>query len=135
MTLSTYTTGMYYTPANGTEAPSGIGEDLYNETAEDLPERLVIDPYTRVIALNYLNPYPGAPMVSEPVPEGVNIFNMMNLSVPENVSELGEWTVLINPNSTKYATLKKVFNVSVIEFLRLNALLRKVPRHCTRCHV
>ena len=76
-------------------------------------ERLVIDPYTRIIYLNYLNPYPGAPMSAEPVPEGVNIFNMMNLSVPENVSELGEWTIMINPNSSKYDTLKNAFNVSI----------------------
>ena len=72
----------------------------YVTDAMEQEERLVIDPYTRIIYLNYLNPYPGAPMVAEPVPEGVNIFNMMNLIVPENVSELGEWTIMINPNSS-----------------------------------
>lgn len=95
-------------------APSTLPpEATYAAEAELEPsERLVIDPYTRVIALNYLNPYPGAPMVSEPVPEGVNIFNMMNLSVPENVSELEDWTVMINPHSAQYATLKNTFDVS-----------------------
>ena len=49
--------------------------------------------------------------VSEPVPEGVNIFNIMNLSAPGNVSLLENWSVLVNPNSTVYAQIKGQFEV------------------------
>ena len=52
--------------------------------------------------------------VSEPVPEGVNIFNIMNLSAPtgsNNVSPLGNWSVLVNPNSTVYAQIRGQFEV------------------------
>ena len=48
---------------------------------EELWERIVVDPSQRLIVLNNLNPYPGAPMVQEAVPEGVDIFNLMSLRV------------------------------------------------------
>ena len=62
--------------------------------------------------LNYLSPSADSPMVKEPVPEGVDIFNMMNLSVPLNVSRLDGWAIMIYPNSTQYKTLLGVFGVS-----------------------
>ena len=55
-------------------------------------------------------PHP-CPQVSEPVPEGVNIFNIMNLSAPENVSLLENWVVFVNPNTTQYAQIKGQFEV------------------------
>ena len=57
--------------------------------------------------LNYSQPL----QVSEPVPEGVNIFNIMNLSAPSNVSQMGSWSVLVNPNSTVYAQISGQFEV------------------------
>ena len=45
------------------------------------------------------------------MPEGVNIFNIMNLSAPENVSLLENWVVFVNPNSTQYQQIKGQFEV------------------------
>jgi len=68
-------------------------------------ERIVIDPERRLIVLNYLSPFPGAPMVEEPVPPGGDIFAMMNLSVPDEVRAMDGWAVLIHPNASEYQTL------------------------------
>ena len=43
---------------------------------------------------------------------GMDIFNMMNLSVPANVSRLEGWAIMIYPNSTQYKTLVGAFDVS-----------------------
>ena len=74
-------------------------------------ERIVIDPNRRLIVLNYLSPAPDTPMVREPVPEGVDIFNLMNLSLPDNVSSLDGWSLVINPNSSEYGKMLGVFAV------------------------
>eukprot|EP00094_Tigriopus_californicus_P011585 TCALIF_11190-PA protein Name:"Protein of unknown function" AED:0.32 eAED:0.32 QI:0/0/0/0.5/1/1/2/0/125 len=86
----------------GTDFSSPLPYYLNSTELEIVPER-------GIIALNYLNPYVGSPMVAEPVPPGINIFNIMNLTVADDVSRLEEWTILINPNSTKYAKLKSFF--------------------------
>ena len=49
--------------------------------------------------------------VSEPVPEGVNIFNIFNISAPGNVTLLENWVVLVNPNSTVYQQIRGQFEV------------------------
>ncbi len=75
-------------------------------------ERIVIDATLRLIVLNYLSPTADAPMVKEPVPPGVNIFDMMDLRVPDNVSRLDGWAIMIYPNSSQYTTLQVAFGVS-----------------------
>ena len=50
--------------------------------------------------------------VSEPVPEGINIFNIMNLSAPSNVSLFRNWTILVHPNSSMHQQILGQFDVS-----------------------
>ena len=49
--------------------------------------------------------------VSEPVPEGINIFNIMNLSAPSNVSLFRNWTILVKPNSSMHQDILGQFQV------------------------
>ena len=80
--------------------------------AEHRHERIVIDPGLRLIVLNYLSPSPDSLMVKEPVPPGVDIFSMMNLTVPRNVSRLDGWAIMIHPNSSMYTRLLSAIGVS-----------------------
>ena len=84
---------------------------------------ITVDTERKVIALNHL----GFPQVAETVPEGVNIFNMMNLTPPQNVSLLEGWVVMINPNSSKYFNLKSVLDVS--RWKTIEAGLRELFGH------
>ena len=79
---------------------------------DELLHGFVIDVRLRLIKLYYLNEYPGEPMVSEPVPDGVDMFNILNLTVPANVSSLTGWSVVISPNSSYYPKLLGFFGVS-----------------------
>ncbi len=47
---------------------------------------------------------------------GVDIFHMMNLSVPSNISSLEGWAILIYPNSAQYKTLQAAFGVCTVRF-------------------
>ncbi len=80
--------------------------------AIDENDRIMINPMERLIFLNHLNS-PDEVNVVVPVPNGSDIFSMMNITVPRNISSTSEgWSIVINPNTSEYHYLLDVFRVS-----------------------
>jgi hypothetical protein len=107
----------------------GDGSGLEDSGSSFLNGGIEIDVFRKIISLNHL----GFPQIAEPVPEGVDIFALMNISAPSNVSLVDNWVVMINPNSSKYQNLKGVLDVSKINnwlFIVVDPKLDKLLYDC-----
>ena len=51
-------------------------------------------------------------LVLERVPPGINIFSLLNLPVPPNVTDLEGWRVIFSTNSSNYNNISSVLEVS-----------------------
>ena len=51
-------------------------------------------------------------LVLETVPPGINIFSLLNLPVPGNVTDFEGWKVIFSSNSTSYGNISSVLQVS-----------------------
>lgn len=51
-------------------------------------------------------------LVLERVPPGINIFSLLNLPVPPNVTDLEDWRVIFSTNSSNYNNISSVLEVN-----------------------
>ena len=51
-------------------------------------------------------------LVLERVPPGINIFSLLNLPVPPNVTDLEGWRVIFSTNSSNYNNISSVLEVN-----------------------
>ena len=50
-------------------------------------------------------------IVMEEVPAGINIFALLNIRVPGNVTDLEEWKVVFSRNSSTYSNISSLLEV------------------------
>ena len=50
-------------------------------------------------------------IVMEEVPAGINIFALLNIRVPGNVTDLDEWKVVFSRNSSTYSNISSLLEV------------------------
>ena len=53
-------------------------------------------------------------LVLEEVPPGINIFALLNLRVPSNITDLQNWKVLFSKKSSNYSNISTMLEVSQI---------------------
>jgi hypothetical protein len=54
-------------------------------------------------------------LVLEAVPPGINIFALLNLPVPGNVTDYEGWRIIFSSNSTSYGNISSILEVSVTQ--------------------
>ena len=73
----------------------------------DVVERVVIL-YDAAVA----NDVDRGSVVMEDVPVGINIFALLNLRIPGNVTDLENWKVIFSKNSSTYNNISSMLEVS-----------------------
>jgi hypothetical protein len=51
-------------------------------------------------------------LVLEEIPPGINIFALLNLRIPSNVTDLQNWKVVFSKNSSNYSSISTMLEVS-----------------------
>jgi hypothetical protein len=74
---------------------------------------VVIDSIQRIILIEdeFSVEGNGSNLVYNPVPKGINIFALLNLKQPEEVSNLSNWNVVLSSENPLYPNLQQVFEV------------------------
>jgi hypothetical protein len=89
---------------------------LANRTSgKPFKEGRYLDPIERVIILYdeaVATDYSFESLVLEEVPPGINIFSLLNLRVPVNVTDLQSWKVIFSKNSLNYSNISTMLEVS-----------------------
>jgi hypothetical protein len=75
----------------------------------DLQERVVIL-YDAVVAADVFR----ESLRLEDVPPNINIFSLLNLRIPGNVTDLENWKVIFSKNSSTYSNISSMLEVSAM---------------------
>ena len=91
----------------------GRRDELGNET--QLAEGRYLDIASRVMLLRdaaAVRDVQHETLVLETVPPGINIFSLLNLPTPPNVTDLEGWRVIFSTNSSNYHNISTILQVS-----------------------
>ena len=83
-----------------------------SEASENLSstiQKVMINVHEQVI---YVLGIENSTLVYKPVPEGVNVFRLFEMEVPEGIDNIHNWTVATGQNSTFLPHLLNAFEVS-----------------------
>ena len=90
---------------------------MSNSTTTASPVEYLVDPVSLVIT--YLRKDDDVidedvVLAEEPVPQEVDVFSLMKILAPENVSRFDQWTIRVKENSTEHREIQQKFKVSCV---------------------